>query len=309
MNRTATLLRKIAFAFSLIAAILIVSAFTLAYYITGEPESIPEARFHRVPISPEAGVAEEEIRSTLRVLTLNLGHGRMDGPNQILQPNASIASNLDFVAAVLKRENLDLVALQEADGPSIWSGNFDHVRYLAEKAGFSCSFRGEHVNGFKLAYGTAVLSRLSLANPRSVTFAPSPPTFPKGFVVCTVKWPGNPEIEIDAVSVHLDFSRNSVRLKQVDVIIAKLAPRKRPMIMMGDFNSRWTDKQSAVRKVAEQLDLKAYRPEDPSLATFKKLKRRLDWILISPELEFESYTVLSDVLSDHRGVFSSLKLQ
>lgn len=38
---------------------------------------------------------------------------------------------------VITRENPHVVALQEADGPSFWSGKFNHVDYLARTGGYS----------------------------------------------------------------------------------------------------------------------------------------------------------------------------
>ena len=75
----------------------------------------------------------------MKVMTLNIAHGRKDGPNQVFQKARTIKSNLDEIAEVVNREKPDVLALQEADGPSIWSGGLDQVKYLAEKA--SCTKR------------------------------------------------------------------------------------------------------------------------------------------------------------------------
>jgi endonuclease/exonuclease/phosphatase family metal-dependent hydrolase len=243
---------------------------------------------------------------SLKVMTLNLAHGRKDGPNQIFLSRERIASNLRDIAEILKDEKPDIVALQEADGPSLWSGSFDHVRYLAEKAGFPYSMRGEHVKGLKLVYGTAILSRYPLQNPLSVTFAPSPPTFSKGLVVCAFSWPGC-ATPVDVVSVHLDFSRVSVRKRQAEEMIDALSSRKRPLVLMGDFNCEWTAEEPTLRRIAEKLKLKAYEPEAVGLKTFSLMKSRLDWILISRDFDFETYRVLPDVLSDHSAVVSELR--
>jgi len=200
------------------------------------------------------------------------------------------------------------VALQEADGPSIWSGRFDHVEHLAGNAGFSHHCRGEHVKGMKLSYGTALLSRLALDDCRSVTFAPSPPTLSKGFVVGTIQWPGRPGLQVDCVSVHLDFSRKSVRRKQVRKMITELAERENPLIIMGDFNCEWTGKDRSLRTLAKELDLVAYKPTAEDMPTFPKLKKRLDWLLVSPELEFVEYRTVPDAVSDHRGVVAVLRI-
>ena len=244
---------------------------------------------------------------TLTVMTLNVAHGRKRGFHQALKKRATIESNLDDIADVLKREGPDVVALQEADGPSGWSGGFNHVEYLAVGGGLEHFCRGEHVKGMKLSYGTALLSRLPLEESRSVTFAPSPPTFSKGFVVATVAWPGRPDSQVDVVSVHLDFARKSVRGKQIQKLIDELSARENPLIVMGDFNCQWDGKDKSLRTLAEGLDLVAPEPAAGDMATFPKTGKRLDWILASPELEFVEYRTVTDVLSDHYGVVAVLR--
>ena len=280
-------------------------ATVLSYALAG-------ARDSRPPVSrtAHARASAPPGRAVLKVMTLNVAHGRKDGTHQLLQSTATIRAHLDDIARVLSRVSPDVAALQEADGPSFWSGNFDHVAYLAEESSFGYFVRGEHVSGMKLSYGTALVSGLPLENARSVTFAPSPPTPAKGFLVATVEWPlpSGQSSRVDIVAVHLDFSRQSARDSQVDEIVRALSPRRRPLIIMGDFNCSWTGEEPTLRTLAEKLGLRAFRPEQPSaqLVTFPARQRRLDWILISSELEFVSCEVLPDVLSDHRAVVSEI---
>ncbi len=243
----------------------------------------------------------------LRVMTLNLAHGRSDGRHQLLQRPASIRRNLAAISAVLLRERPHVVALQEADGPSFWSGGFDHVDFLMHEAHFAEAVRGEHVRGPRVRYRTALLSQLPLGAPVSVTFAPSPPTLSKGFVLSTLAWPGQPDLLIDVVSVHLDFLRPSVRRSQVRELVQWLAQRDRPRIIMGDFNCTFRRGDSPLAYLARALDLHAYRPHAEGLETFPQRRERLDWILASRDLEFHSYSTLDDTLSDHRAVVAEIR--
>ena len=245
-------------------------------------------------------------------MTLNVAHGRKRGPHQALQRTKSIKSNLDDVGALLLRHQPDLVALQEADGPSVLTGKFDHVQHIAECARYEYAFRGEHAKGKRLCSGTALLCSQPLQHPQSVKFAPSPPTFSKGFVRATLDWPGNADGQVDVVSVHFDFSRKSVRRKQARELIRNLADRPGPpgaLVVVGDFNCQWKDKTSPLHTLADELDLHAYRPDAAGLTTFPRLRRRLDWVLISPALTFASHTVLRDRVSDHRAVLVELALE
>lgn len=254
-----------------------------------------------------AGEPTPACMDRLDVLTLNLAHGRRDAFHQALEARATIEGNLRDVAAMLRREQPHVVALQEADGPTLWSGTFDHVAFVAGAAGFSWYLRGEHVRGPTARYGTALLSRLSPAAPLSITFEPSLPTPPKGFVVATVRRPDAPEVAVDVVSVHLDFARAAVRRRQVAHLAEVLAQRpERLRVLLGDFNTGWAQEET-LRALAEALDLVAWRPEAQDLGTFGS-GARLDWILASPALGFETYEVLADVLSDHRAVRARLRL-
>ncbi len=270
--------------------------------IAGDRKTIPEIVQRPFP------AAARHSDGTLSVLTLNIAHGRADGRHQALQRTGRIRSNLDDVADLLDREGADVVALQEADAPSVWSGRFDHVGYVAEQARYPFATHGYHVNGFKLAYGTALMASRPLTDPMSITFKPSPPTMPKGFVVAQVPWPGRPELAVDVVSVHLDFSRASVRRQQVGKIVRTLAKRDRPLVVMGDFNCTKLSANSSLAQLIQGLDLRAHRADANYLVTFPSNGKRLDWILISPELTFEDYQVLDDQVSDHLGVMARIGL-
>jgi endonuclease/exonuclease/phosphatase family metal-dependent hydrolase len=242
----------------------------------------------------------------LRVMTLNLAHGRKDGPNQLFRSGRALAGHLDEIAAVVADRKPHVLALQEADGPSIWSGNFNHVQRLATGAGIPYCARAENVKGLKLSYGTALLSTFPLENPVAHTFASSPPSFSKGYLVATIKWPNNSPVRIDLVSIHLDFLRKTVRRKQVEEVIRELSGRNNPLVVMGDFNCQWTDEASPVRHLADALGLHAFRPRATDLDTFGNRGWRLDWILISADLEFSTFQVLPDMLSDHAAVIAEL---
>lgn len=247
------------------------------------------------------------LQSTLTVMSLNLAHGRRNGWHQALMRRRTLQANLAEVAGLIRRERPDVVAIQEADRPSLWSGRFDHVQFLAGMADAPYFVHGEHVKVLKLTYGTALLSRCSLADPVSHTFFPAWPILSKGMVVATIGWPGATERQLDMVSVHLGVGRKAVRQRQSREIVERLKNRKRPLVLMGDFNCGYGGREQTLALLMGELNLRAYAPEAKGLNTFPLLNRRLDWILISPELDFVDYRTLSDVVSDHRPVVATLR--
>jgi len=277
--------------------------------LVGVPLAIRGPGEVTLPTSQAVAPGPDGAPPTIKVMTLNLAHGRAEGFHQTFQKRTTIESHLDRAAEVIRREGPDIVALQEADGPSVWSGNFNHVEHLALAAGYSHHFRGEHVRGLGLSYGTALLSRWPARDAVSFTFPANPPTPSKGFVVARFTWPGRAEFEFDVVSVHLDFARESVRLRQIDTLAGELAKRARPRVVLGDFNNDWSDPAGPVRTLADRLGLQVYRAEAEDLGTYPSSGRRLDWILLSPPLEFVEYRALPDAVSDHRGVVAVLRIE
>jgi endonuclease/exonuclease/phosphatase family metal-dependent hydrolase len=246
--------------------------------------------------------------NSLKVVTLNLAHGRKNAWHQALLRRTTIQANLDEVARILECEQPDVVALQEADAPSLWSGRFHHVAYLSEKAGIPYFVLGEHVHRMKLAYGTALISRQPLEDATSCRFSPSPPTPLKGMVIGTIHWPGEHHVLLDVVSVHLDFSRKSVRQRQACEIIDRLSGRQRPLVLMGDFNCSFCAKDRTLSTLVRGLNLQTHEPGATEMVSFPQRNKRFDWIMISAELNFLEYRTLPDVISDHRAVIATLGL-
>jgi endonuclease/exonuclease/phosphatase family metal-dependent hydrolase len=228
--------------------------------------------------------------------------------NQVLVSEEQTRKNLDEIAQYLKDSNADVVALQEADAPSRWSGGFDHVAYLAEQAGFAYFAHAEHTQIWMGNYGTAVLSRWPIAEAIGLTYADTPPTTSKGFTLVQIEW-HNPElasspVTVDVISVHLDFSRKSVRLQQIDELADVIKKRAGPLILMGDFNSEWLAEEYMVENTVETSRLHVYQPASDDLNTYKD--KRLDWIMLSNRLGFTSYAVEQRMLSDHKAVTASI---
>lgn len=250
--------------------------------------------------------ADRVIQSeTITLLTLNMAHGRKDRLNQVFLSSDTIRKNLDNIADRLLQIDADVVALQEADGPSFWSGNFDHVGYLAKAAGYPTSVRSDHVESWLINFGTGILSRVVFKEVISHDFPRSPPSLRKGLTLAQIDWQPDKSkspIAIDILSVHLDFSRKKVREQQIKDMLRIMKKRNYPVIILGDFNSEWPSSESVIRKLAECGGSKVYKPDATDLGTYKSGKYRLDWVLLSDDLEFKRYEVLKDVLSDHQSI-------
>lgn len=258
-----------------------------------------EAQRSLVPT--QLAVAREHSQGPLRVMSYNVAHGRAESFHQSGLSREEIDANLGAIGALLRREAPALVALQEADGPSWWSGRFDHVEVLGKGSGQALSLRAANVSGLGLSYGTALLSQLTCQSAEQRTFPATPPTFSKGFLKATLRaW----DRELDVFSIHLDFARQSKRDEQLALLAESLVPG-RATILLGDFNCGWKH----LRPWAEAHGFKAESsPPDSKLVTFPAHGRRLDWILVSRELVLSEVRALPDRHSDHLALVGEVSL-
>lgn len=243
----------------------------------------------------------------MKVMTLNVAHARAEGRSQLLQSVDQAKQHLWRIANVLKREQPHIAAFQEIDRNSFWNGRFDHTKFVADHAGYPHYFSGAHIKGDNLEYGTALVAQISLEEPTSVRFNRPFARPRKGFVLSTARWPGSDDVDVDVVSVHLDFLTRGQRLREVKKLISALKHRDNPRIIMGDLNTDYAGDGHLIPFLEQQLALTAWKPLSNTI-TFPKFQKRLDWVLVSNEIEIISHKVLSDPLSDHRAVVAQLRL-
>lgn len=258
--------------------------------------------------SSSAGANEPNV-SCLTVATLNLAHGRARSASQFVLPPDRIRANIDACADAIARDDPDVIALQEADAASTWSGAFHHVERIAERAALQHVHHGIHfdrgIGPFRVAYGTALLSRQELKSPTSVRFDFGH-LHTKGFVSARIDLAGRPLL---VVSVHLTSGSAATRRREVDLMVEALATVDVPIVLMGDLNSQWGNENDAVRMLVERLGLRAFEPDSPERRTFRAVRpqKRIDWILIAPALEFIEYRTWTDLVSDHLGVSATIR--
>ncbi len=266
-------------------------------------------RHFRRPDAEIGGDLPPKDPHALRLVTLNMAHGRKHSRHQILLEEHELHGHLDEIASTVSRLGADGMALQEADGPSAWSGNFDHVEFLADRVGFPAHYRGEHnqfrLGNFQLASGTAVLARHSFEETLSHRFGLSWRDT-KGFVVATMQvpeWSG----EIDVVSIHLDFLQGETRRRQIRRLIDAVAHRERPLVVLGDLNCSWHLEPDSMGLLIRELGVRAFnlRSFAPTWPAHRP-RLRLDWILISDELDYQNYRTVDTPLSDHLAVAADL---
>lgn len=246
-------------------------------------------------------------REHINICTFNIAHGRGLSAHQLFLREKIIKAHLRRIATFLQTAEIHIAALQEVDIESFWNGNFEHARFLSKYLpGLVHSAVGEHMSYRKLRYGTGILATLPHKISFSRTFQSSQALPRKGFVLSEFCWPEDQNFTFDVVSLHLDFLSRRQRERQLAQLCDELRSRTNPMILMGDMNSQWHDKKSAVRSLMRTLHLHTYDPENLTLPTFRRPRRRWDWILVSDTFQFVDYRHGPDDLSDHVPVLARI---
>jgi endonuclease/exonuclease/phosphatase family metal-dependent hydrolase len=252
-------------------------------------------------ISSMAGSGESPIhttdrgaaQTTIRVLAYNIHHG------------AGMDDRLDLerIAAVIRRVDPDLVALQEVDNRTSRTDSVDQAAALGELTGLHAVFgdfmpyRGGH-------YGMALLSKFPLV--RSTNHRLPDGEEPRSALAATIQV-GEPAQEIVLVGIHL-YRTAEERLAQVQKIVEIFSGETRPVILAGDFNSTPDSEVMLLLGRSWEIPVKGsdhftFRSDLP--------EREIDFIIYRPADRFtvvESRVIDESMASDHRPIVLELTL-
>ncbi|MGI6460323.1 MAG: endonuclease/exonuclease/phosphatase family protein [Candidatus Hydrogenedentales bacterium] len=238
---------------------------------------------------------------TVTVLTYNMQQGTDVEGHQSLQRQL----------AFLRMVDADIIGLQESDAARPSLGHTDAPRFFAEGLGYHVYYGPNTISG---TFGTAILSRYPLENPR---------TF---FTYSTIDEIGTAVAEIQVGDRRIGLFNNhpagpeEVKRAHAEALVNECAPYKH-VITMGDHNTRPDSPAYAiVADVLSETWLQRYPdgngPPHPSWPGstpenrgYDIRTRRIDYVFASPGFEvLESYYVLSpDSETDHPAHWSVLR--
>ncbi len=265
---------------------------------------------------------------TLRILTWNIHHGEgMDG-----------RLDLARIAAVIRAQKPDLVALQEVDHNTTRTGKIDQMSKLVEMTGLDGYFgrASDYAGG---EFGNVILSRLPEIkirknDPRDL---PAQGTESRSCMMEVFFLPGSPKrsFPLWLATTHLEWKSAEIRKKQVERL-AKLLPNMPfnrtekstrgggakpvaiipaadvPVILAGDFNAEPDD-----ASLAPLLSTPGWTDVTPGAAgkscPADSPKTKIDHILVRPgdSLKLrvlETRVIDEKIASDHRPVLSVIEL-
>lgn len=240
--------------------------------------------------------------TALRVMTYNIAAGRFGLPG---------------VAEVIRAADPDLVGLEEVDVHyAERSGFVDQARSLADTLHMRVFFAPIYTLPPLEAgqpprqFGLAVLSRLPIVATtnheitRLSTQAPNPSPRPM---------PGFPEVVVDPggrrirfFATHLDYRADpAVRRTQVRETLALLADDSLPTILVGDLNA--TPDAPEIQPLLARLHDGWSGHSDPGFTyPAEAPRKRIDYVLTSPEFVVRDARVIPAEASDHRAVVVDL---
>jgi endonuclease/exonuclease/phosphatase family metal-dependent hydrolase len=159
-----------------------------------------------------------------RVMTYNIHHGEgLDGKVDVQR-----------IAAVIRGERADIVALQEVDKGVRRTGRRDFPAELAALTGLTCVFSNNfHYQGGE--YGNAVLTRFPVLNATNAHYQMLRTNEQRGILQLTLQVHGRPLVFLNT---HLDYRGDDAeRLLNAQEILALTAQhRGTPIVLCGDFN-------------------------------------------------------------------------
>jgi endonuclease/exonuclease/phosphatase family metal-dependent hydrolase len=255
----------------------------------------------------------------LRLLTFNIAHARGALPlHQGLRSKARIRANLVKIARLIQRLEADIVALQEIDENSRWSGSFDHLAFLREHTGLphaAFGINNRRTGRYHLNYGNAVLSRFPIVHVETVPFGPGK-LGEKGFVFVEIDLGKRKRLPL--FNIHMNHRSRPQRLRQISRLMHYLDEQRvhraahwgTPPLVCGDFNnpSHKPDATATLLGYFEQTSNYTLLPKTGR--TFPSLwpARALDYVFLPEQCREPQAEIVRCLLSDHRPVLVEFSL-
>ncbi len=240
-------------------------------------------------------------QQTLKVMSYNIHHCNPPSKPDII--------DLDAVANAIKKEDPDLVALQEVDINTERSGKVNQAAQLALKTGLKSFYFAKAIDHEGGDYGVAILSKYPLDDIQTYRLPMDAATKgePRVLAVAIATLPGGKKIRI--ASTHLDAQKAPVnRLLQIKAIDSIAASETLPFIIAGDFNA---EENSAIIKTLDKGFKRTCSNCAPTIPVINP-KKAIDFIAYKPGalLDVKSHQVVNETYaSDHLPVVAVFSLK
>lgn len=231
-------------------------------------------------------------------MTYNIHHGEgIDG-----------RIDLERIAAVIKKEKADIIALQEVDRGVLRSGKRDIPAELGKLTGMSVFFEN-NITYQGGEYGNAILTRLPVLSSTNTHYRMLEPKEQRGVLQLVLWLDGKSLLFLDT---HLDYRDTGEPERLLHVETMKDLVKKHgniPAIICGDFNA--TPDTGTYREMKKTFrDSWELSGEGKGLTIHSdKPLTRIDYIWISEQVQSLKTWVPSTLASDHLPVVGEFRLR
>lgn len=232
-----------------------------------------------------------EKKFTFRIMTYNIHHG--EGLDEIV--------DLNRIAEVIKKENPDILLLQEVDVNLSRSGNIDIPQLLSKNTELKHVVFGKNLDIEKGGYGNATLSRFPITSSKNYQFEQIGPE-QRGVMATEITFNGQ---NLLVMNSHFDHSRDdSERILYAGKIITDILPEYKPdaVLFGGDFNDIPTSQM--YRQLRKEFDdaWSIFSQGEGFTIPANQPTKRIDYILFSGSIQPDSIWVPKTEASDHLPV-------
>lgn len=258
-------------------------------------------------VLPPAEAASLEPVDEVRVMTFNIAKCFAYNGGGRFASRQEVTARLDQIAEIIRREQADLVFLQEVIDRCPFC-DVNQGAYLAKATGFSYAYGTNYDWGFpKFSFrsGCAVLSRFPL-KAHNVEQLPGvtsviSPVGTRRILWCTVTIN---QKEYRCAPIHNDsFDKDRNKL-QADFILKTLDGK--PTLLVGDFNA--TPNSPSMRAFQKSKRFTAMW-NGPATFHGNQPHRTLDYLLAPSAWKLKRHKVLPSTVSDHFPVLSVFEVK
>lgn len=249
---------------------------------------IPIARWVTAPPPPVLETSD----APLRVMTYNLHCGY--NPDGLL--------TLEEQAQAIEEQGADVVALQEVSRGWVINGSVDLLTWLERRLGMEAVFAPTAGP----LWGNAILSRRPLTAVQRRSFEHTGVHLHRGLVKVEIPLGSGEPLRLINTHYHQRQADSHIRVEESQAVLDFWRGRPRT-VFVGDLNATPESPEMELLRSRGFQDVLDLAGIDPGY-TFRtgNLKRRLDYIWITPDLIAQDAVVSPSEASDHLGIAVTL---
>ncbi len=216
--------------------------------------------------------------------------------------------DLESIARVIEGSGADVVALQEVSRGWVVNGSCDTYQWLSDRLDMPYRL---FMPASDSIWGNAVLSKYPLTLIESGFLPRMGAPLRRSFLLAEVNLRENDSMDenIYVLSTHVHHLKGGsfIREKQIEAILQGWGGRKRTVIM-GDFNARSHEPEIALLHDAGLIDSQAALGKEDHLTWVHYAPfERIDYIWVTPDIDFSNVSIPYSTASDHLPVVLDIR--